>query len=924
MSFANQRSAFLVPLFLCGFIFSKYLLFDLVEYVSPPIRLEIKANIEAGNGMEIYINKNFESPKRVAVETAVSKTYLVPNVPSSIWHIRIDPTDIPDKEFTICSLSLFAGQDIVAQVSAEELAKWGESGSILKSIENNCAVFKALTNDPFIWAGDLKLNALGGSEDRITPINILKYLGLMIVAIGMVWATCNGINRYLLVIPVSATLVLAHFLPSLISIVQSLPLSPPPISEAVGYVAYIGYPKSVDNLAFFFSISVFGLCGLLLAILIRNRVFQPLQLVDTESDQRLFPELCLFTLLAMIALITFPDLLSPPPAITASEFDFNNMLGWGYLYHSGLLPYRDFWFPYAGQVTQLGSFPSDKINIYLHNLISISIFLFALFKIFRRNLIYTLIVAAFVWYPCEFGIFMGVRRYFVALNIALLYAGIICEGKFSTLSALIFSLYCGLALTFEPNQLLYAAPGVGLLLLSTIFLPSQRTTDFRQIIKWHIVSAVFFLAILVFQIWSLYINDQLPQFINFFKEMTVLGMRAALPAPLSDWFGFVDSYNNILVLGLHYLILASIFGLFFSKSRESRFYFTTTLAVAAVVSMLFLKHLVRPHMAQQVIGLLIVGYGIYFWNLFRSLNTNRIWALTFIFGALVGNFDKQGQIVGGVVTAWPYLLKAPERIISAFDAPTDNDYFKRYYAPDNFKGLDQEQTELVNFFSEQSLRPQGRDIFVLGDDSYLYLILNQLPPEFLTLYDGAAISAQRRMVARLQKEQPRFVIFNTAFKSFDGVPNLVRNPIIYNHIISNYVFLNQVGRFEILIPKKPEQEIDISYWLNTLGSSVDLGKLPYYSSFNSGSECMDNNCISFLSVDGSSTETNSKIILKNNNHEFTINFSSAGKEGFINLNQIWFWNLLDIKDRASVITFSAEDGLRHILLTRRFSAEILY
>ena len=121
---------------------------------------------------------------------------------------------------------------------------------------------------------------------------------------------------------------------------------------------------------------------------------------------------------------------------------------------------------------------------------------------------------------------------------------------------------------------------------------------------------------------------------------------------------------------------------------------------------------------------------------------------------------------------------------------------------------------------------QSDSIYVLGDDSFLYLILDRPAPPHINLYNQSLAYAQQQSVDWIDKHRPKFVFWRDSFKEFDGIPNITRAPIVYDAVIENYLPHTRIGNFEVLRRKNDGETPDIGYWTAHLGNELDLGFIP--------------------------------------------------------------------------------------------------
>ena len=149
-----------------------------------------------------------------------------------------------------------------------------------------------------------------------------------------------------------------------------------------------------------------------------------------------------------------------------------------------------------------------------------------------------------------------------------------------------------------------------------------------------------------------------------------------------------------------------------------------------------------------------------------------------------------------------------------------------------------------NLIKSNNLKPK-HTFFVLGDDSFFYILLGQKPPYFISFYNCSDIFSQHVYVRYLKEMNPQYAIWNKDRMSFDGVPNYTRCPIIFNYVIKHYKPRKRFGSYLILKKMNTGDIIDNTFWEKTLGDTIDLGSIPYRSdAYNMRNQSQRNNGIS--------------------------------------------------------------------------------
>jgi len=90
-------------------------------------------------------------------------------------------------------------------------------------------------------------------------------------------------------------------------------------------------------------------------------------------------------------------------------------------------------------------------------------------------------------------------------------------------------------------------------------------------------------------------------------------------------------------------------------------------------------------------------------------------------------------------------------------------------------------------------------IYSFPSDPIFYLLLNQKPPYYPTIYEATPPKAQEMLIKYIKDQDIKYILLNTNSKSMqDEVPDVVRGRVLYDYIQSNYSFYEQVDNYKIL------------------------------------------------------------------------------------------------------------------------------
>jgi hypothetical protein len=180
-------------------------------------------------------------------------------------------------------------------------------------------------------------------------------------------------------------------------------------------------------------------------------------------------------------------------------------------------------------------------------------------------------------------------------------------------------------------------------------------------------------------------------------------------------------------------------------------------------------------------------------------------------------------------------------------------------------------------------------------------------------------------VDELDAQPPARAVWNPSESSFDGVPQVLRVPLIFDWAVQHLVPERTVGSFEILRPRKPSERIATRWWRDRLGATANLGHIPQYV-HPSGRTCSngDSTCRSYAIVTfaGRDLPQSATVAMSVGGLAFSVRFAPdpATHVYAIDLDRLWFWHnappsarrVIDARSvpGASVVTVRRSAGSR--------------
>ncbi len=734
------------------------------------------------------------------------------------------------------------------------------------------------------------------------------------------------------------------------------------VKYSVGWSSYIGYAKSLE---YWVILPLFFSC-LVIALITSHWKFQknepPPQSIKLFQNRHPWHPwaslICECLIIGLIFSHQIPDIQTwiqhLPFLRHSNEFDSLNLLIWQYSHFKEWLPFKDYWYPYSGQYLQIFTpslaLPIEMIIAYGHRCLILGLFAGCTYFLSHRNLFWTLLAVTLVSVGVESGLIFGEHRYFLSLNLVLLFILMKDNHSYKILLPIFFGLFSAYTLFYEANQLIYAAiPMICLLIMR--FIERQKTGHDHSFwisqIRHLLIPAGILGVFIIGQILWFQYHGQWNGVLSFYREMPEMAAYGSRPMDLKTWFSIhptVDfwklntlSDHNIA----HHLFLWSILifptlGVYLklrSKgSTQPDFLGEVLIGCGTLAFFLFLtKHMARPSlMTFQLLpypafaGLIYLQRSSVYWNRKQwSVFLSLLIFLLVQFSIHDGPFLKQVQWItpinlyeGPLLRCMKNIVTAPSRIRHNFhylgwSKQDFKPYYKTYFSSQEFEISGENGLQLKNKFQSILNEPVSAPLYVLGDQSYLYILFDRKPAYTSCLYATSPISRQLDIVQWLESVKPQHVIWDPRFTEFDGIPNLVRVPLLFKKIVENYIPESQVENFEILKLRQPHQTVDLIYWSRQLGTSLDLGSIPSLSEIHQIPVCnsQQTTCDDLLQIELPFTTANPhqkiRLNIQAGVHQFEIQFQVSARTQIhrIYLNRLWFWDTLkNLSEKISLST----------------------
>jgi hypothetical protein len=814
----------------------------------PHGKYELVVDMQAGDkpatatgALEVWINSTFGESFRQDTVAGLRRAYRFSlEKHKTIDYLRIDPTDVPGVPVHLFGVRIEKQGQIIHQFTAQDLAAW-HTNAEHSTLERDAVLLRAEHRDPQLDArfssialpgthrsllGRLVPRLLSTDHSRATILALLSVSTLLVVLLGV--RRGGGMTALVLALALPATCVL-------LALVGRLDGRPPDGGSALGYALYAGYPKSVEILLGPVLIGVPVLIALAAVYLRRRLTTAPL----TDARDPSPPErargrshvIVLTLLVAVLACYFCPDLAAARPsnaAPIALQWDGNNALTWRYLIQSDAQLYKDFWYPYSGQMLFELAYPYGDLFLALHRFVLFTVLLLAIYLSTGRALAATLAIFGSLFALYIGGVFEWPERYGLVVNVLLAYQGIDRSVPRLRPGHVLFWLALVHVAIIEPTSALYVGVPIFLSLALDLF---RSPAEFRAALLGRL-SREFAAPAAILAGVAIYLGarGELEGFVAFMASLGTQAAYGAHPLDILAWLTLDLPSEAFLLASIVVLVGIGVVREFAGARRQGNDG-RVLLLLGVAAAMLMLKQFMRPHIANQLLIVNVAGMLFY---LFAGQKANgwqwggAVVSAGFLFAHLAVSsipFQVVNQVRNSVARA-----KASVPCL-ALHAEERQALTALQFAPQHFQlsgAHMQVMQELLDLAGSEATKP----LFVLSDDPIFYVLTGTRPYFHTNGYNAAPILEQKHMLQLFQAAPPRVIIWRSNDGGVDGVPPVLRDPLLYEYVILHYVPLSAASPnpFALLRRREPEEPLALDFWRQRLGNVLHLGHIPRFSS----------------------------------------------------------------------------------------------
>jgi hypothetical protein len=570
----------------------------------------------------------------------------------------------------------------------------------------------------------------------------------------------------------------------------------------------------------------------------------------------------------------------------AYGWDVSNLTAWQGFVEMGLVPMKDFFYPYGFQWLY-GLRSIGPLFQWLTQIAMLAAAAWALRQLTGGRTVRVLaclVAVALVgaWSPYLW-------RYLPAFLVPVMYGalGPAVHGHI-TRDHWIFGGVCLLAGLIEPDLLALGLVGVACVLAGELVAGRLSWDRGRLLLRGAVdLSPVVAAGVILIVSWV--VTGTTAGNLRFYTEFSSVSASSApdekLYGPAAMLFLHPNEYSTLAAIPA----LLCVVGLLWARfgDRESRALPTILLGGAGVSLTLLLKNYVRPISDLVLLpGLVALAWSlILVWGR-GSLARALIWGAAA--AAMLCLLNESAGTTHYLDTAVSSPVNAARSIGVVLDLGARARAADAEFSTGRFGGWP--DTANAAFY-EASIGNNRLRFAIVGDSPMTYVLLRQAPPYQIDMYDAGRIAEERAMLSDLRARPPWYVIWSKSFFQ-DGVPYNVRDPLIFSWLIDNYVPYRVSPATDILRRRRPGEAIPAAFWSSQLGDDVDLEYIPSGSDAAQAPRCSGGlGCVRYAIVRGHAAPGSMvNVHVSGDGHSYPFSFRVRGGVSVypVRLDRLWF------------------------------------
>jgi len=475
------------------------------------------------------------------------------------------------------------------------------------------------------------------------------------------------------------------------------------------------------------------------------------------------------------------------------SFDSQIPLTWDFTVLNNMLPYKDIYFPYG----LLFYFKNTSLYIsliyfFLPILLFFSVYI--VFKtIFKSRIITFIAFVSFCLFIYKYTGIENFTRYGIILSFTLLISHFFYKLRIiSFKSAFLFGILVGGIFSLVNDQGIYSLLLLIFLLITVPVLRGLKKMHYVKYLLSRLIACGLGLVLGLLPLFVfLNVNNMTNEFYLFIKHLSDFPLYAKTPfipfsTTIDNLFAFASLFIAIVVLS---------YKIFFSRTKLS-FISILEISLIFILVMLEQKSVIRS-IDKQITFIAFILYVIMFSELIKNKVSNLI---IYSYFAIIYVFILLGI---GLHPFINYKLSFDGNLVRSFFSTNMENFLvkkSKLCLSNNLNRLTEEKNtkleKVKNIIEEDSKKPTK--IFDYLSDPAFYILFNQKPPYYFTIFEATPLYAQKSNVKYIEENKVKYVIYNEDIVRLqDGVPTQIRNKFLFSYVLKNFEILSKVDNFII-------------------------------------------------------------------------------------------------------------------------------
>lgn len=474
-------------------------------------------------------------------------------------------------------------------------------------------------------------------------------------------------------------------------------------------------------------------------------------------------------------------------------FDSQIPLTWDFTSLSNFLPYKDIYFPYGLLFYLKNTVPLFSI-IYFLLPVLIFVGIYIVFKyLFKNKLIAFASFISFYLFINKYTGMESFARYGIVLGAVLFLSYVFYKRQLISVKvSVLLGILIGVIFSLVNDQGIYILLLYIFLLVLTYFLNKSKNTYYINFFASRLLAVGFgfvlgFLPLLIF----LNIHNLTDKFFLFLFQLSDFPLYAKTP-----FIPFSTTVDNLFTFAAIFITLVALsYKIFFGRVKIS-FVTILELCLVFVLFMLEQKSIIRS-IDKQITFLAFFLYIVLFYDLLKNTLNSFFLLLCFLLISVLI------QLGVGLHPFINYRLTFNQGLVNSFFIKNIDDFLhdkSKFCLSNNINSLVKRNDVVFEKARAliQSDSKGGPKIFNYLSDPIFYVLFNQKPPYYFTVFEATPLYAQKSNIKYIEQNNVNYIIKNTGLQMIeDGVPDSIRNKNLFKYVESNFKVLDRINNFII-------------------------------------------------------------------------------------------------------------------------------